>query len=149
MAVTIGANQAKQLLQSGMAQAEELVKNPAAVESILQQFKEYLKKVPVIGESLADVPEVVSLIGAYITQKYTEISPKVIASLLGAVIYMIKKEDLVPDSLPLISMADDIAVLGLALKMCEPELTAFKEWKKEAAAEEDRESEDNSGNAEA
>lgn len=130
MAVTIGANQAKQLLQNGIAQAEELIRNPAAVERVLQQFREYLKKVPVIGESLADVPEAVSLIGAYITQKYTEISPKVIASLLGAVIYMVKKEDLVPDSLPLIGMADDIAVLGLALKMCEPELAAYKEWKK-------------------
>ena len=129
MAVTIGMNQAKSLLQGGAAQAEKLLKDPSAVGELLQKFTEYLKKVPVIGESLSDIPTAVSMIGAYITGKYTEVSPKVIVSLLGAVIYLVMKEDLVPDSLPVIGLADDVAVLGLALKICEEELTAYKEWK--------------------
>ena len=45
---------------------------------------------------------------------------------------MLKKDDLVPDSLPVIGLADDVAVLGLAIKLCEPELEAYKSWKEQS-----------------
>ena len=46
------------------------------------------------------------------------------------VIHTAKKDGLVPDKIPILGIVDDIAVIGLALKMCEPELQAFKNWKK-------------------
>ena len=44
-------------------------------------------------------------------------------------IYLIKKKDLISDSIPIIGHADDLAVMGLALKLSEKELKAYAEWR--------------------
>jgi len=36
---------------------------------------------------------------------------------------------LINDRIPVIGIADDLAVLGLALKLSEPELKAFSAWR--------------------
>ena len=43
--------------------------------------------------------------------------------------YCYKQKDLISDKIPVIGIADDLAVLGLALKMSEPELKAFSAWR--------------------
>ena len=45
------------------------------------------------------------------------------------IIYLIKQKDLISDKIPVIGIADDLGVMALALKLCEPELTAFSEWR--------------------
>jgi uncharacterized membrane protein YkvA (DUF1232 family) len=39
------------------------------------------------------------------------------AVLVGAIVYFIAPDDLVPDSIPLLGYADDAAVLGMAIKL--------------------------------
>jgi len=39
------------------------------------------------------------------------------AMLVGAIVYFVVPDDLIPDSLPIIGYADDAAVLGMAIKM--------------------------------
>ena len=129
MSISIGMNQAKQLLEKGMGQAEELIREPSKIDELLLQLENYLKEVPVIGETVADLPLMVSMIKGYITKSYTQVSPKVIAALLAAIIYLVKKGDLIPDNMPAIGKADDLAVLTFALKMCEPELKEFAAWR--------------------
>jgi len=70
----------------------------------------------------------IAMVKAWITKEYTEVSPKVIACLVGAIIYLIKQKDLISDKFPVIGIEDDLGVMALALKLCEPELTAFSEW---------------------
>ena len=41
-----------------------------------------------------------------------------------------KKNDLISDKIPVLGIADDLAVLGLALKLSEAELNDFSEWRK-------------------
>ena len=122
-------DQTQELLNKGIAEAQEIVQNPSKVDELLVQLEEKLKAVPAIGETLADVPVMIAMVKAWIRKEYTVVSPKVIACLVGAIIYLLKKRDLIPDSIPLIGIADDLGVMGLALKMSEPELKAFAEWR--------------------
>ena len=121
--------QAQELLDNGVEEAEEVIQNPSKVDEILLQLEAKLKEVPAIGSTLADLPLMISMVKAWIKKEYTEVSPKVIACLVGAVIYLLKKKDLISDSIPIVGIVDDIAVLGLALKLSEPELNAFAEWR--------------------
>ena len=121
--------QARELLDKGVEEAEEVIQNPSKVDEILLQLEEKLKEVPAIGSTLADLPLMISMVKAWIKKEYTEVSPKVIACLVGAIIYLIKKKDLISDSIPIVGIVDDIAVLGLALKLSEPELKAYAEWR--------------------
>ena len=121
--------QAQELLDKGVEEAEEVIQNPSKVDELLLQLEAKLKEVPAIGSTLADLPLMISMVKAWIKKEYTEVSPKVIACLVGAVIYLLKKKDLISDSIPIVGIVDDIAVLGLALKLSEPELKAYAEWR--------------------
>ena len=127
----LSMEKAKALLENGVAEAQELIKEPSKVDDVLIQLENKLQEVPAIGETLSDLPLMISMVKGYITKEYTEVSPKVIATMVGAFLYLVKKKDVIPDSIPIIGMADDLGVLGLALKMCEPELAAFKAFRDE------------------
>lgn len=120
---------AQEVLNEEMIEAQELISNPSKVDEILIQLEEKLKAVPVIGSTLSDLPLMISMIKAWIKKEYTVVSPKVIACLVGSVLYFIRKKDLVSDSIPILGHLDDIAVLGLALKLSEKELKAFSDWR--------------------
>ena len=122
-------NQAQGLLDRGIAEAQQVIANPSKVDEILMQLEEKLKTVPTIGERLADLPLMIAMVKAWIKKEYTVVSPKVIACLVGAMLYLLKKRDLIPDSIPIIGIADDVAVMGLALKISQPELKAFAAWR--------------------
>lgn len=125
----INMEQARGLLDKGTEEAQEIIQNPSKVDEILVQLEEKLKTVPAIGNTLADLPLMVAMVKAWIKKDYTEVSPKVIACLVGAILYLIRKKDLISDSIPIVGIADDLAVMALALKLSEPELKAFAEWR--------------------
>ena len=129
MGVTIGNGQAKELLERSIVQAEELIREPSRVDVLLERLENYLKDVPLVGETLSDIPLMIAMVKASVRKEYAGASPKVIACLVGSFLYFVKRDDLIPDSLPVIGLADDITVLGLALKMCGPELEAFAKWR--------------------
>ena len=120
---------AQEVLDDGLDEAQELIANPSKVDEILQLLEEKLKAVPLIGNTLSDLPLMIAMIKAWLKKDYTVVSPKVIACLVAAILYLVKKKDLISDSIPVVGHIDDLAVLGLALKLSEPELKAFAEWR--------------------
>ncbi len=119
----------KTVLEENAAKAEELLKDPSSIDNILKKLEKKLKEVPAIGGTLSSIPLMIAMIKSYITGKYTVVSPKVIALLVGSVLYLLTKKDLIADNKPFLGYADDIAVIALALKLCEPELNAFSAWR--------------------
>ena len=124
-----GLDRAQEVLDSEIVEAEEILRNPSKVDGILMHLEEKLKAVPVIGSTLSDLPLMIAMVKAWIKKDYTVVSPKVIACLVGAVLYLIRKKDLISDSIPIVGHVDDLAVMGLALKLSEKELKAFAEWR--------------------
>ncbi|MBR4393631.1 MAG: DUF1232 domain-containing protein [Oscillospiraceae bacterium] len=124
---------AKEALNSFKEQAEELLKNPPKLEELLQQFEEKMKEVPYAGDALSRIPLMVDMIRSYITREYTAVSPKVIATLVAAIIYLVTGKDLIPDNVPVVGYADDLAVFAAAFLIDEPELKAYAAWREENA----------------
>jgi uncharacterized membrane protein YkvA (DUF1232 family) len=122
-------NQAKEWLDKATGEAQEVIANPSQVDQILIQLEDKLKEVPAIGDTLSGLPTMIAMVKAWVTKEYTEVSPKVIACLVGSIIYLLKKNDLISDRIPIIGIADDLAVVGLALKLSEQELEAFRNWR--------------------
>ncbi len=130
-------DKAKEILDSGLNQAQELLKDTSKIDSLLQELEGKLADIPTVGTSLARVPLMIRMVKSYITKEYTNVSPKVIAALVSSFLYLVKKKDLIPDNIPLIGHLDDIGVIAVALKLCEKELGEYAEWKdgKREAAE--------------
>lgn len=129
MSELFSMDKAKELLNGGMSKAQELLKDTSKVDDLLVQLEAKLKEVPNVGGVLANVPLMASMVKGYITKEYTEVSPKVIVTLISAFIYVVKGKDLIPDNIPVLGQLDDIAMIGLALTFVEPELRAYEAWR--------------------
>lgn len=130
MDMDINMDEVMGVLENNASEAEDILKDPAKVDGILVQLEEKLKEVPGIGEPISNLLLMIDMVKGYVTKQYDKVSPKVVALMLGSFIYFVKKDDLVPDSIPLLGAADDLLVLGLALKLSENELKDYKKWRK-------------------
>lgn len=132
MANEFNIEKAKEVLDSGMSQAQELIQDPSKIKDLLAQVEEKIKEIPVIGTDLANVPEMISMVRSYITKEY-EASPKVVAASVSALLYLVKRKDLIPDNIPILGQIDDVAVVAAATRLCGPEIEAYKQWKENKA----------------
>lgn len=130
MAEQINADQIRQILENGIAQAQEIMADPSKINELIEQFQQKVKQLPSeAGEALANIPLMIDMVKGYVTRQYTEVSPKVVASLVSAFLYLVTKKDLISDDVPVLGIADDVAVIALAMKINEGELAAFKQWR--------------------
>ena len=125
----IDKNKIKELLDESSAKVESIMKDTAALENILQSAEAKLSQIPNVGQYAAKLPLMLSMIRSYIAKEYTEVSPKVVVSMVGALVYMLKGKDLISDKIPVIGVVDDLAVLGLALQINSKELDAYSAWR--------------------
>ena len=128
----------KKILEKATAEAKDFIDNPARLDQLLADLEEKLRQVPKIGETVSELPVMVSMVKSWIRKEY-KVSPKVLATMVGAFIYLVRKKDLIPDNIPVIGIVDDVAVLGLALKFVEKDVKAYKEFRSSGAAESFRE----------
>ncbi len=123
----------QELLNESASKVEGIMKDTAALENILQSAEAKLKEIPNVGEYAAKLPLMLSMIRSYIAKEYTEVSPKVVVSMVGALVYMLKGKDLISDKIPVLGAIDDLAVLGLALQVNSKELEEYKNWRENKA----------------
>lgn len=129
--MTFDMESAKEALNELTGKAEELLSNPDKVEKLLQAMENKLKELPAVGTALSRLPLMISMIRAYIRREYTAVSPKVIVTMLCAILYLLKGKDLIPDKTPVLGYADDIAVFTAAFAICQTELDAYSQWRGE------------------
>ncbi|MBQ7655295.1 MAG: DUF1232 domain-containing protein [Clostridia bacterium] len=117
-----------EILNKATVEAKDFINNPSRLDQLLVNVEATLNKVPVIGESVSELPTMIAMVKSWIKKEY-DVSYKVLATMVGAFIYAVKDKDIIPDNIPLVGRADDIAVIGLALKFVEPEVKAYKAWR--------------------
>ena len=120
------------ILEASAAKAEALLGDPAKIDDLLAQVKTNVADLPqAAAGALQNIPLMASMIKGYVTQQYTNVSPKVVASVLGSLLYLVKGKDLIPDSIPVLGLVDDVAVVALAMKLNEKEIEEFKQWQED------------------
>lgn len=93
--------------------------------AISTRFFEMLR---MIGRLWYDLPLLVRLLRAWKHGSYPGLSVRTLASLAGALLYVLSPVDLVPDFIPGIGMIDDVVVLALLLQSLSQDLAAFGAW---------------------
>lgn len=127
----ITIEKAKETLEEYTQKAQELIKDPSKISDLLKSMEEKLAGIPYAGTTLAKAPLMIDMVRSYITKEYTEVSPKVIATMVGSFLYLLTGNDLIPDRIPVVGQLDDIAVFAAALTFTTPELDAYAAWRKE------------------
>ena len=128
---------ARTVIENGSENAETVIGDPAQVDELLGQVQDKIGGLPdTVTTAFKNIPLMAKMVKSYVTGEYKEVSPKVIISLVSAFLYLVKKTDIIPDSVPVLGLADDLAIIGIVMAINEPELAAFATWceQNEAAA---------------
>ena len=136
MAEQFSTEWARGILDNGKEKAESLIGDPGQIDALLGQLQDKLKDLP--GDAVkqfANVPTMASMVKSYVSKEYTAVSPKVIIALVSAFLYLVKSKDIIPDYIPVIGLADDLAVVAIALAVCKPELEEYSQWRSGAPAD--------------
>ena len=113
---------------------EEDVKETLGKED---EIKKLFKRVKVLAKYCNDLCEIFELLRDRVSGIYMETPWTTIAALTGALIYVLSPFDLILDIIPGIGFLDDAIVIGLAIKLAQPDLEKYRAWKaarKEKAA---------------
>ncbi|MDF1822133.1 MAG: YkvA family protein [Alcanivoracaceae bacterium] len=87
------------------------------------------------GEALADLNDLVAMVGAWASGRYRRMSTSSLLAALGALIYFLMPVDSVPDFLPALGFVDDIAIVARVMKMFRKDIDAFRQWRAEQEEE--------------
>lgn len=123
--------QALKELQNGYKKAAEILKNDKKVEDFLQQLEIKLKMIPKIGDELAIIPIMMSLVRSYARGEYTQIPVGTIIAIVSALIYFFSSFDIIPDAILGLGLLDDLSVLGICLKLIKSDVNDYLEWREE------------------
>ena len=116
------------ILDSFLAEAYDFINNPTKLDRLLLDVEEMLRKIPRIGETVSGLPVMIAMVKSWIKTEYA-VEPKVLATIIAALLYLLKQPDLIPDNIPVVGLTDDVAVLIAALKYIEPELNEYRAWR--------------------
>ncbi len=116
-------------MEKERSKAEDILKDKNKFDKFLKELEIKLRKFPRIGNQLADLPVMISLVKDFATGKYKVVPVKSIVYMIMALLYFISPLDLVPDFIWGAGIADDATVLMLALKNCHGDIEAYREWK--------------------
>ena len=116
------------ILNTLTAEASDFINNPDRLDRLLLDAEKTLRSIPTVGDTVSGLPVMIAMVKSWVKKEY-EVQPKALATMIGALLYLVKKKDLIPDNIPVVGLADDVAVLVAAMKLIEPELNAYRQWR--------------------
>ncbi|MCQ2978453.1 MAG: DUF1232 domain-containing protein [Clostridia bacterium] len=138
------ATKAKEEFEQGFSDAKEYLEDEDKMEKLLRRLEAKLKKVPLVGERISNIPILVSLLRSYVKKEYTEVPLGTILAVISCLVYWLAPIDIIPDFLGAFGYTDDAIVTGIALSLINSDLVEYIEWrdKKEMEYEENITDED-------
>ena len=97
------------------------------------KLKGFFRHISVLQKYWKDVCEVFSLLKDWMAGRYPIIPWTVVATLVGALLYVLSPLDLIPDFIPVVGFTDDAGVFAVALSFAGADLAKYREWKRQRA----------------
>ena len=95
------------------------------------KLKGLFRHISVLQKYWKDVCEVFSLLKDWMAGRYPVIPWTVVATLVGALLYVLSPLDLIPDFIPVVGFTDDAGVFAMALSFAGSYLEKYREWKRQ------------------
>lgn len=116
-----------------MKRGAGLTRNKALLLILLQQGAGKLENKGVaegIREVKGQVQLMIRFVRAYATGEYRDVAARSMATIVGVLVYFVSPLDVIPDVLPLVGIADDVALVVWMFNVLEKEIGKFSDWEK-------------------
>ena len=104
--------------------------------------KTIVEKAGFLSQYWEDIKTSFALIRDWFNGSYDKVPARMIASLTGALIYLISPLDLIPDWVPMAGFVDDAAILAFVFQLSKVDLNAYRKWKRRQDEVDDGEADD-------
>ena len=106
-------------------------KTLAALEKVTGKFDPIIE-VPIVGESFADVQDIVYMLSDYYQGNYSKIPLSAMLGCAAIIGYVACPIDLIPDNIPILGFLDDAFIIKFIIDLCvDKELKDYRKWRKE------------------
>jgi len=122
---------AKEELEKGYSKAKTILEDKDKTERFLQRLENKLKMIPAAGNVLSMIPTLISLVRSYSKGEYKDIPLGTIVAIVSALIYWLSPVDAIPDIIPGFGYIDDMAVIGVCLKLVKSDVDEYQKWREE------------------
>ena len=95
-----------------------------------EKAKTIVEKAGFLSQYWEDIKTSFALIRDWFNGSYDKVPARMIASLTGALIYLVSPLDLIPDWVPMAGLVDDAAILAFVFKLSKVDLGAYRQWKR-------------------
>lgn len=123
--------QIEEKLKHLLKNAEEIITDQGKRKVFLDAINKKTKIIDQISNKAKDLPLLIDITKDYINGKYKVIPVKSILAIVATLIYVINPFDLVPDTIPIIGITDDVTAILLCTKAISSDLEDYKKWKQE------------------
>jgi uncharacterized membrane protein YkvA (DUF1232 family) len=131
MGQTVDEQKARAELERGYEGAQKILNDEDRLERLLQKLEKKLKIIPVAGDTLANLPAMISLIRSYVKKEYQDVPLGTIIAVVSAIAYVVSPVDIIPDFIPGAGYLDDVAVITVCLKLVGSDVDDYRKWRKE------------------
>ena len=119
--------------RTALGKAPKIARNASSLFKLLQNTLAKTQKMGV-GGVFDSVREKVVILGtlikAYATGEYRQISLPSLFKIIAGLVYFISPIDFIPDFLPVVGLTDDVALLLYIINTIDDELISFEQWQK-------------------
>lgn len=97
---------------------------------------EPLTGLPIIGGTIAEVQDIISMLDDYYHGRYKKIPTAALLGSLGILAYLVSPFDLIPDNVPILGFIDDAFIINTVVTLCvDKELERYRQWRNDAMTE--------------
>ena len=97
---------------------------------------EPLTGLPIIGGTIAEVQDIISMLDDYYHGRYKKIPTAALLGSLGIIAYLVSPVDLIPDNVPIRGVIDDAFIINTVITLCvDKELERYRQWRNDTMIE--------------
>ena len=97
---------------------------------------EPLTGLPIIGGTIAEVQDIISMLDDYYHGRYKKIPTAALLGSLGIIAYLVSPVDLIPDNVPIRGFSDDAFIINTVITLCvDKELERYRQWRNDTVIE--------------
>lgn len=97
---------------------------------------EPLTGLPIIGGTIAEVQDIISMLDDYYHGRYKKIPTAALLGSLGIIAYLVSPVDLIPDNVPILGFIDDVFIINTVITLCvDKELERYRQWRNDTVIE--------------
>ena len=97
---------------------------------------EPLTGLPIIGGTIAEVQDIISMLDDYYHGRYKKIPTAAFLGSQGIIAYLVSPVDLIPDNVPILGFIDDAFIINTVVTLCvDKELERYRQWRNDTVIE--------------